>query len=62
MKKKIQQLREKRLAKKEQAETGVVPRITNENVAEHREEVLSGARKYIYPESWMIIYVLFWKQ
>lgn len=49
MKKKIQQLREKRLAKKEQAETGVVPRITNENVAEHREEVLSGARKYIYP-------------
>ncbi len=26
-----------------------VPRITNENVTEHREEVLSGARKYIYP-------------
>ncbi len=26
-----------------------VPRITNETVAEHREEVLSGARKYIYP-------------
>jgi parvulin-like peptidyl-prolyl isomerase len=26
-----------------------VPRITNETVAEHREEVLSSARKYIYP-------------
>lgn len=30
------------------AENGV-PRITNETVAEHREEVLSSARKYIYP-------------
>jgi len=49
MKKKIQAYREKRLVRKEQAESGVVPRITNENVAEHREEVLSGARKYIYP-------------
>lgn len=28
---------------------GGVPRITNETVAEHREEVLSTARKYIYP-------------
>ncbi|HCM52079.1 TPA: hypothetical protein DIS56_03030 [Candidatus Saccharibacteria bacterium] len=26
-----------------------VPRITSESIAEHREEVLSGARKYIYP-------------
>ena len=26
-----------------------VPRITNETVAEHREAVLGGARKYIYP-------------
>ncbi len=26
-----------------------VPRITTESIAEHREEVLSGARKYIYP-------------
>lgn len=26
-----------------------VPRITNDTVAEHREEVLSGARKFIYP-------------
>jgi hypothetical protein len=27
----------------------VVPRITNETVADHREDVLSSARKYIYP-------------
>ena len=26
-----------------------VPKITNETVAEHREEVLASARKYIYP-------------
>src|SRR3990167_2894193 len=26
-----------------------VPRITDETIAEHREDVLSGARKYIYP-------------
>ncbi|MFA5004227.1 MAG: peptidylprolyl isomerase [Candidatus Saccharimonadales bacterium] len=26
-----------------------IPQITNETVAEHREEVLSSARKYIYP-------------
>lgn len=26
-----------------------VPRITNETVTEHREEMLRGARKYIYP-------------
>jgi hypothetical protein len=26
-----------------------VPKITNETIAEHREEVLKGARKYIYP-------------
>jgi hypothetical protein len=32
----------------EQAIQGL-PRITNETVAEHREEVLSSARKYIYP-------------
>ena len=49
MKKKIQAYREQRLIRKEQSENGMVPRITNENVAEHREEVLSGARKYIYP-------------
>ncbi|HEX5447923.1 MAG TPA: SurA N-terminal domain-containing protein, partial [Candidatus Saccharimonadales bacterium] len=28
-----------------------VPRITNENIVKHREEVLKGARKYIYPLS-----------
>ena len=51
MKNKIKQFRDKRQAKKdlkaEQAER--LPRITNETVASHREEVLSGARKYIYP-------------
>lgn len=26
-----------------------VPQITTENIGEHREQVLSGARKYIYP-------------
>lgn len=50
MKKKIKQIREKRQAKKDAKEQGTpVPRITSENVAEHREDVLSGARKYIYP-------------
>lgn len=28
---------------------GAVPHITNESIAEHREEVLGSARKYIYP-------------
>lgn len=42
-------LRKKRPEKSlEQAIQGI-PRITNETVAEHREEVLSSARKYIYP-------------
>lgn len=37
--------------KKAEAEDPIsqAPRITNETVAEHREEVLSSARKYIYP-------------
>ncbi len=30
-------------------EATALPRITNDTVAEHREEVLSSARKYIYP-------------
>lgn len=30
-------------------EDGPVPRITNDTVSHHREQVLSGARKYIYP-------------
>ncbi len=43
-----------RLRRKRQDETLAeaiqgLPRITNETVAEHREEVLSSARKYIYP-------------
>lgn len=48
VKKKIKAIAAKRAEKKDQ-QAGVVPRITNDNVAEHREEVLSGARKYIYP-------------
>lgn len=51
MKKKLHKIVPKRLRKKEKGlvvqET--VPRITNETVAEHREEVLKSARKYIYP-------------
>jgi parvulin-like peptidyl-prolyl isomerase len=41
----------KRLRRKKGAveEQGALPRITNETVAAHREEVLSSARKYIYP-------------
>jgi len=38
-----------REAKKNITTNVVVPYITNETVAEHREEVLKGARKYIYP-------------
>ncbi len=38
----------KDLTPSESTEAGV-PRITNETVAAHREEVLSKARKYIYP-------------
>lgn len=35
--------------KPDPVESAKVPYITNESIAEHREEVLSGARKYIYP-------------
>lgn len=51
MKKRLNKLVPKRLRRKKD-ETSVkenVPRITNETVAEHREEVLKSARKYIYP-------------
>lgn len=54
MKQKIKKVLAKRPRRKnpeqslEQAIRGI-PRITNETVAEHREEVLSSARKYIYP-------------
>jgi hypothetical protein len=40
----------KSLAKKEEPTVITeVPQITNETIAAHREEVLKGARKYIYP-------------
>lgn len=56
MREKVKHILKKRpsLRKKQQLETPKeviqgIPRITNETVAEHREEVLSSARKYIYP-------------
>ncbi|HET7639112.1 MAG TPA: SurA N-terminal domain-containing protein [Ktedonobacteraceae bacterium] len=56
MKTKLKQLLAKRPRRKKKAEPEKldqaiqsIPRITNETVAEHREEVLSSARKYIYP-------------
>lgn len=41
----------RRVSREERAEEAIstIPRITNETVAEHREEVLASARKYIYP-------------
>lgn len=36
-----------------------IPRITNETVAEHREEVLSSARKYIYPLQHSLRHIVF---
>ena len=51
MKNKLKQYKQnrqdKKLAKQEASDR--MPRITNETVASHREEVLKGARKYIYP-------------
>ena len=47
LKKLRQDHKERKIAKQEASSQ--LPRITNETVAEHREEVLSGARKYIYP-------------
>lgn len=50
MKKVTSKLKKVRFKKKSEVETpSAVPRITNETVAERREEVLSSARKYIYP-------------
>lgn len=55
MKDKIKQFVAKRPRRKKKAPEKLeqaiqtLPRITNETVAEHREEVLSSARKYIYP-------------
>lgn len=54
MKQKIKRLLAKRPGRKQpdkalEEAINNIPRITNETVAEHREEVLSSARKYIYP-------------
>lgn len=53
MKKKLHQLRGRVQAARGRRGKGgnskTTPRITNDTVAEHREEVLSSARKYIYP-------------
>lgn len=39
----------KKFSRRKNTDDSNTPRITNETVAAHREEVLSGARKYIYP-------------
>lgn len=55
MKERIKKILKKRPLRKREPEKSLqqaiqgIPRITNETVAEHREEVLSSARKYIYP-------------
>lgn len=55
MKHKIKALLQKRPYRKPKPEESLqeaisnIPRITNETVAEHREEVLGSARKFIYP-------------
>lgn len=49
---KFKSLKTKSLRRRKSAEPEIqegVPRITNETVAEHREQVLGSARKYIYP-------------
>ncbi len=46
MKDKLKKLRP---SKPEEPSTEAPPRITNDTMAEHREEVLDSARKYIYP-------------
>ena len=50
MKKKLKKLIAKRPRRNQEPELkDAAPRITNETVAAHREEVLGTARKYIYP-------------
>lgn len=55
MKDRVKRILKKRPLRKKQSDETMqqaiqgIPRITNETVAEHREEVLSSARKYIYP-------------
>jgi len=45
----VKSIKERRAKKDAVTSTAVVPLITTETIAEHREEVLKGARKYIYP-------------
>lgn len=55
MKQKVKELLKKRPYRRRRPEESLqeaisnLPRITNETVAEHREEVLGAARKFIYP-------------
>lgn len=49
MKKTVSKLKSKARRNKEQPAKESAGRITNDTVAEHREEVLGQARKYIYP-------------
>lgn len=49
MKKHVDKINQKRKDRKKKKEISKIPRITNENVAEHREDIISGAQKYIYP-------------
>jgi hypothetical protein len=55
MKERVKRILQKRPLRRKEPEQSLqqaiqgIPRITNETVAEHREEVLSSARKYIYP-------------
>lgn len=55
MKRRLKKLLDKRPYRKVKLEESLqeainnIPRITNETVAEHREEVLGSARKFIYP-------------
>ena len=48
MKRRIKRLLKRKIREERPADEGV-PRITNETVAAHREEMLGKARKYIYP-------------
>lgn len=49
MKKILNKIKDRKKPKDFGESASQAPRITNETVAEHREEVLSSARKYIYP-------------
>lgn len=49
MKNKLKKLTFKRKAPLDNSPEGTAARITTETIAEHREEVIGSARKYIYP-------------